>query len=181
MNSWFRKNLQLIAIVGVLVLLAGFSLAKSSSKGLGSPAPGSHSPPSRHEGTVNERNETSFKKNEKGERTMTPAVEVQRKVEHADESSFHQLVLKSELPVLVDFYADWCAPCRMIAPVLEELAKETPNAKIVKVNVDRAPQLAARYGVNSIPTLMVFKDGRIAAQHVGLANRAELERLLDQN
>lgn len=112
---------------------------------------------------------------------MTTVVQAQPKVEHADESDFDQLVLKSDLPVLVDFYADWCGPCRMIAPVLEELAKEMPDARIVKVNVDQASQLAVRYGVSSIPNLIVFKDGEIAAQHVGLANKAQLKALLSQD
>jgi thioredoxin 1 len=112
---------------------------------------------------------------------MTTLVQTQPKVEHANESNFDQLVLKSDLPVLVDFYADWCGPCRMIAPVLEELAKETPDARIVKVDVDQASQLAARYGVSSIPNLIVFKDGDIATRHVGLASKAQLKSLLGQN
>ena len=112
---------------------------------------------------------------------MTTAIQSQPKVEHANESNFNQLVLQSDLPVLVDFYADWCGPCRMIAPVLEELAKETPDARVVKVNVDQAPQLASRYGVSSIPNLMVFKDGEIATQHVGFANKAQLKKLLSRD
>ena len=112
---------------------------------------------------------------------MTAVVQAQPKVEHATESNFDQLVLNSELPVLVDFYADWCGPCRMIAPVLEELAKETPCASIVKVNVDQASQLAARYGVSSIPNLIVFRDGKIAAQHVGFADKAQMKTLLTQD
>ena len=112
---------------------------------------------------------------------MTTAIQSQPKVEHANESNFNQLVLQSDLPVLVDFYADWCGPCRMIAPVLEELAKETPDARVVKVNVDQAPQLASRYGVSSIPNLMVFKDGEIATQQVGFANKAQLKKLLSRD
>jgi thioredoxin 1 len=100
-------------------------------------------------------------------------------VYHADESNFDQLVLNSDVPVLVDFYADWCGPCRMLAPVLEELAKETSDARIVKVNVDQAGQLASRYGIESIPSLKVFKDGKVVDEHVGLANKARLKSLLD--
>jgi thioredoxin 1 len=110
---------------------------------------------------------------------MLSATKQDNKVHHADETNFGELVLESEVPVLVDFYADWCGPCRMIAPVLEELARETTDVKIVKVNVDQGPQLAARYGVNSIPTLKVFEDGKVVAEHVGLANKARLKALLD--
>jgi thioredoxin 1 len=92
-------------------------------------------------------------------------------VEHANEANFDRLVLDSNVPVLVDFYADWCGPCKMIAPVLEELASETADAKIVKINVDEDTQLAARYGISSIPSLLVFKDGDVADQQVGLANK----------
>lgn len=99
-------------------------------------------------------------------------------VEHADEQSFQQLVLSSEVPVLVDFYADWCFPCRMLAPALEELARETPNAKVVKINVDENPLLASRYGISSIPAVMVFKDGQVTAQHLGLAGKDQLKEML---
>jgi thioredoxin 1 len=99
-------------------------------------------------------------------------------IQHADEANFERLVLNSDVPVLVDFYADWCGPCRMVAPVLEELARETTDAKIVKVNVDHSPQLAARYDINSIPSLKVFDDGTVTDQHVGLANKARLKKML---
>jgi thioredoxin 1 len=110
---------------------------------------------------------------------MLTATKLRGTVHHADDSNFDQLVLNSDVPVLVDFYADWCGPCRMLAPVLEELAKETPKAKIVKVNVDHAGQLARHYGIASIPNLKVFKDGKVVDEHVGLANKAHLKSLLD--
>ncbi len=111
-------------------------------------------------------------------KTADTKTHIPRKVEHADTADFQRKVLESDVPVLVDFYADWCGPCRMLAPALEELARETPNARIVKVDVDRNPELAARYKVGSIPSLAVFSGGEITAQHVGLANKSELKSLL---
>ena len=99
-------------------------------------------------------------------------------LEHVHKGDFAAKVLRSQTPVLVDFYADWCGPCRALAPVLEELARETPNAKIVKVNVDQEPELAAQYGIDSIPSLLVFRDSRLTSQHNGLADKASLKRLL---
>lgn len=103
-----------------------------------------------------------------------------RAIEHADESDFALKVLQSEVPVLVDFYADWCMPCRMLGPVLEELAREVPSVRIVKVNVDENPELAMRYRVTSIPYLLVFRDGKPVAQHLGLADKATLRALLNR-
>ena len=89
-------------------------------------------------------------------------------VVHVTESNFEQEVLNSQIPVLVDFGADWCAPCVMIDPVIGEIAKDTQGRlKVVKVNVDEAQQLAANYGIMSIPTLMVFKQGQTVDQMVG--------------
>ncbi len=99
-------------------------------------------------------------------------------VEHIGEKDFQEKVLDSEGPVLVDFYADWCGPCRMLVPLLEELASQDSNAKIVKVNVDSSPELAARYRVSSIPSLKVFKGGKVVAHHVGLADKRKLESML---
>jgi thioredoxin 1 len=103
-----------------------------------------------------------------------------RKVEHADSDDFALKVLLSDEPVLVDFYADWCGPCRRLTPVLNQIARETPNAKVVKVNIDDSPQLARRYGVSSIPNVMVFRDGAVVAQRTGLADRRSLEDMLSQ-
>jgi thioredoxin 1 len=101
-----------------------------------------------------------------------------RSIEHVQADSFDQQVLRSKVPVLVDFYADWCGPCRALSPVLEELARENPDARIVKVNVDEAPEIAARYGIDSIPNLLVFRRGRVTGQQVGLASKGSLRRLL---
>lgn len=109
---------------------------------------------------------------------MLTSTEQKGEVYHANEANFDDLVLNSDVPVLVDFYADWCGPCRMIAPLLEEVARETPDARVVKVNVDHSPQLAASYGISSIPSLKVFENGRVVEEHVGLANKARLKAML---
>jgi thioredoxin 1 len=102
-----------------------------------------------------------------------------RRVEYADVENFAKKVLESDVPVLVDFYADWCGPCQRLGPTLEALAAETPHVKVVKVNVDDNPELAVQYRVESIPNLTVFKEGRIAAKHIGLASKAQLKAMLD--
>jgi thioredoxin 1 len=101
-------------------------------------------------------------------------------VQHASEATFDSLVLKSEVPVLVDFYADWCGPCQRLAPILEELARESPDAKIIKVNVDQCPNLASEYGIESIPSLKVFKKGAVAGQILGLANKNQLKAIISR-
>ena len=96
------------------------------------------------------------------------------------DSEFQELVLKSETPVLVDFWADWCAPCKMIAPIVEELAEEYDGQIVfAKVDVDSSPLTAAEYGIRSIPTLLVFKDGSPVDQVVGVVPKAVLKQRLD--
>lgn len=91
------------------------------------------------------------------------------------DASFDTDVLKSAEPVVVDFWAEWCGPCRMIAPALEEIAAEmTGKVKVVKLNIDENPGAAMKFGVRSIPTLIVFKDGKPAAQQVGAAPKGRL-------
>lgn len=99
-------------------------------------------------------------------------------IQHASDANFQQLVLQSSSPVLVDFYAQWCGPCKMLAPVLEEIAREKPQARIVKVDVDASPATAARYGISSIPTLIVFENGAPGRKTVGLASKAQLQNML---
>ena len=95
----------------------------------------------------------------------------------ATDTSFEQEVLKSDTPVLVDFWAEWCGPCRMIAPALDEISKELQGkVKIVKLNVDENPNTAAKYGIMSIPTLMLFKNGEIASRQVGAAPKQKLHQ-----
>ena len=96
-----------------------------------------------------------------------------------NDSNFEQEVLQADKPVLVDFYAPWCAPCRLAEPVLEELAQEKEDVKIVKLNVDENPATAQKYQVMSIPTVILFKDGQIVNQMVGFAGKAGYLRLLE--
>ena len=93
-------------------------------------------------------------------------------------SNFNDEVLKSEKPVLVDFYADWCGPCKMLAPVVEAVARENENIKVVKVNVDDAQDLAIQYDVMSIPTLVLIKNGQEANRVVGLVDKNEVLNLV---
>jgi thioredoxin 1 len=94
------------------------------------------------------------------------------------ETSFDSEVLESEGPVLVDFWAEWCGPCHAIAPVLDQIAAERSDLKVVKLNIDEEPALAQRYGVMSIPTLILFKDGEPAAAAVGAMPKSMLEERL---
>ena len=98
-------------------------------------------------------------------------------LEHVSSATFDQRVLKCEKPVLVDFYADWCGPCKMLGPVLEEFAQEHPEIRVVKVNVDENRDLAVRYEANPIPLLLVFCGGEVTSHKVGLTTKAELKMM----
>lgn len=97
-----------------------------------------------------------------------------------DESSFEQIVLKADKPVLVDFWADWCKPCKMIAPILDELSEEySDRISFVKLDVDQNQKVAAKYRVMSIPTLLIFKNGEPVSNIVGLRPKGDLKKSLE--
>lgn len=97
---------------------------------------------------------------------------------HIDSNNYPQEVLSSEKPVLLDFWASWCNPCRMLGPILDEIAQERPDIKVCKVNIDEQPELAARYQISSIPTLMVIKDGKIVSQSMGARPKRQILSML---
>jgi thioredoxin 1 len=164
MRSWFRSNWWVLAAMASMMLVTALSLGRP---------PGACNVPK----TASHESLTPAETD--GEKTMSGFAQTHGQVHHADEANFDQLVLDSDVPVLVDFYADWCFPCQRLTPTLEELARETTDAKIVKVNVEHHPDLAARYGVRSIPSLKVFKDGQITGERLGLADKAQLRAMLD--
>lgn len=103
-------------------------------------------------------------------------------IKHVTDASFESDVLKSDLPVLVDYWAEWCGPCKMIAPLLDEAAKTYEGrVTIAKLNVDENPDTAAKFGIRGIPTLMLFKDGKAAATKVGAMSKSQLSAFLDES
>lgn len=104
------------------------------------------------------------------------------KIVHVTDDSFENEVLQSSAPVLVDYWAEWCGPCKMIAPVLDEIASEYDGkVKIAKLNIDDNPNTPPRYGIRGIPTLMLFKDGEVEATKVGAVSKSQLTAFIDSN
>ena len=101
-------------------------------------------------------------------------------VKEIDDALFEEQVLFNKKPVLVDFWAPWCGPCKMVAPVIEDVAKELAGVDFVKVNVDQSRDYAAQYGVRNIPTLLLFKNGELVAKQVGALNRQKLKEFIEQ-
>jgi len=100
---------------------------------------------------------------------------------HITDAEFEQEVIKADVPVLVDFWAPWCGPCHMVAPILEELAQEfNGKVKIVKMNVDENPKTPPQYGIRAIPTLIIFKGGEVAEQITGVVPKDQLKSTLDK-
>ena len=97
---------------------------------------------------------------------------------HGSDATFDDDVMKSEIPVLVDFWAPWCGPCRMVVPIVEEIARERSDIKVGKINVDENPELAGQFGVMSIPTLVVMKNGKIVKQSMGAKPKSAILAML---
>jgi len=103
-------------------------------------------------------------------------------ITHLSDASFEQDVLQSQLPVLVDYWAEWCGPCKMIAPILDEISKEyAGRLKIAKLNIDDNKQTPPKYGIRGIPTLMLFKNGNVEATKVGALSKSQLTAFIDSN
>lgn len=103
-------------------------------------------------------------------------------IKHVTDATFESDVLKSDLPVLVDYWAEWCGPCKMIAPLLDDAAGQYKGRVIIaKLNVDDNPDTAAKFGIRGIPTLMLFKDGKAAATKVGAMSKSQLTAFLDES
>jgi thioredoxin len=108
--------------------------------------------------------------------------DIQSVIQHVTDDTFEPEVLQSETPVLVDYWAEWCGPCKSIAPILDEVAKEYEGRlKVAKINVDENQSTPAKFGIRGIPTLMLFKNGNVEATRVGALSKSQLTAFLDSN
>lgn len=101
-------------------------------------------------------------------------------LKHLNEKEFEIEVLKSEKPVIVDFFATWCGPCKMLGPILENIADEEKDVKILKVDIDECMALAQKFGIMSVPTLMLFKDGQEYGREIGLKSKEQLQEIISE-
>ena len=101
-------------------------------------------------------------------------------LKHIQEKEFEKEVIKSKQPVIVDFYATWCGPCKMLGPILEDVADEEKDVKIFKVDIDENMNLAQQFGIMSVPTLMLFKDGEEYGREIGLKSKEQLKEIIDE-
>lgn len=103
-------------------------------------------------------------------------------IQHIDDESFEEEVINADKPVLLDFWAEWCGPCKMIAPILDDIAQDyCDRLQIVKLNIDQNPATPVKYGVRGIPTLILFKNGAVAGQKVGALTKSQLSAFLDDH
>ena len=96
-----------------------------------------------------------------------------------NQNNFHQEVIQSDKPVLLDFWASWCGPCRMVLPLVEEIAKENPHIKVGKINIDEQPELASQFKIMTVPTLMVFQDGKLVKQSRGARPKSQILAMVE--
>ena len=99
---------------------------------------------------------------------------------NVNSKNFQQEIMESDKPVLLDFWAPWCGPCRMVVPIVDEIAKENPHIKVAKINIDEEQELAMRFGVKTIPSLFVMKDGQIVNRSVGAKPKRQILSMLEQ-